>query len=652
MRPHAAQKGQAIVLIALMLTVLIGMVAIAIDGSRAYALRRDIQAATDAAALAAADKMQQTGSYVSAEQAATAIFGTNLRLYSAPSCTGYGTPGASPFTVTCTYPDGTVLTDVARATGPQGSRFTMTATKTLQLQFGRVLTNGTSPTLGATANGNVNNLLYTPAVAALDQDGCGGVGGTAITINGSGTLDVNGDVVSNGSVSVTAGSLRVAGDIYANCQSTVPGSVTNSCYPSDASTPCSYPDVAGATRSGYRLPDPTFPAPSLLGGSVTFAGSSVVVPAGIYSSLVSVNSNRCWFLSGGVYTFLAGAINNGDFVSNELKPPDEPDASNNTAQAANQFWNSGGANCAGAYQVSRATGPDDIQSGRWSFVVTSVRNDTYNGVSYARESAPSMCETVNVNSHFDDISISISNVPGAASYNIYAAPPGQGCSGQFGLAANLPVSGSVSNSNTNPCPNVNGGGCSLGNEQMMLGAQLLPPFTPNAGAAPGTIGSFPPDAERAPLAAGLPNQNPSRGAGAAGDRANENNCKSLVNAYVSCPGPITPGAVELNIPAGGCFTAGNGGDTYIFSGYQYNWVVLYEPPANSCSNTLGAQSNSAYIGLVYCPGASIGITSRYTFEAAGVGGVIADNISFSGSLPNIAYSSSYAPVPPASRITN
>src|SRR5437879_11459287 len=137
-----AQGGQAIVLIALMLTVLMGMVAIAIDGSRAYAVRRGRQAAADAAALAAADKMQQTGSFVTAEQAATSIFGTNLRLYSAPSCSGYGTPGASPWTVTCTFSDGSVLTDVARVMGPQGSRFQLTATKTLELQFGRVLTNG------------------------------------------------------------------------------------------------------------------------------------------------------------------------------------------------------------------------------------------------------------------------------------------------------------------------------------------------------------------------------------------------------------------------------------------------------------------------------------------------------------------------------
>src|SRR5438067_4724165 len=176
--PRRRQSGQAIVLIALMLTVLIGMVAIAIDGSRAYAVRRDLQAATDAAALAAADKMQQTGSFVTAEQAATSIFGTNLRLYSAPSCSGYGTPGASPWTVTCTFSDGSVLTDVARVSGPQGSRFTLSATRSLQLQFARVLTNGTSPTLGASANGDVNNQRFTPAVAALSQAGCGGASGS------------------------------------------------------------------------------------------------------------------------------------------------------------------------------------------------------------------------------------------------------------------------------------------------------------------------------------------------------------------------------------------------------------------------------------------------------------------------------------------
>ncbi len=208
---HRHQAGQAIVLIALMLTVLIGMVAIAIDGSRAYAVRRDLQAATDAAALAAADGLQQSGSYVTAEQNATAIFGKSLRLYAAPTCTPYGTPGASAWTVTCSYSDGTAMTDVARVLGPQGSRFQISATRTLQLQFGRVLTNGTNPTLGASAQGSVNNLRYTPTIAGLAGAGCGGVSGDAISVNGSGTLSITGDVVANGTIGVAAGAVRVAG---------------------------------------------------------------------------------------------------------------------------------------------------------------------------------------------------------------------------------------------------------------------------------------------------------------------------------------------------------------------------------------------------------------------------------------------------------
>jgi len=80
------QRGQAIVLVALMLGVVVGMAALAIDGSRAYALRRDLQGAVDGAGLAAADNMQRSGSYVQAEQAATTSFGINLRLYTAPSC--------------------------------------------------------------------------------------------------------------------------------------------------------------------------------------------------------------------------------------------------------------------------------------------------------------------------------------------------------------------------------------------------------------------------------------------------------------------------------------------------------------------------------------------------------------------------------------
>ena len=155
---------------------------------------------------------------------------------------------------------------------------------------------------------------------------------------------------------------------------------------------------------------------------------------------------------------------------------------------------------------------------------------------------------------------------------------------------------------------------------------------------------------RAPLAVGLPNQNPARGALAAGDRANENNCKTVGGAYATCPAAITPGAVEFYFPPGGCLTTGNGADLHIFSGYQYNWVSVYEPASNACTNGFGAMSNSAYIGLVYCPAASINVISPYTFEA-GSGGVIAASINFTGTLPTITFNASYAPAPPASRLT-
>ena len=486
---RAGQSGQAIVLIAIMLTVLVGMTALAIDGSRAYALKRDLQAAVDSAALAAADKLQQSGSYATAEQAATNVFASNLRLYSSPSCSpSYGSPGAAPWTVTCTYPDGTALTQVVRAVGPQGSQFAMSATRSLQLQFARVLSSGPSPVLASSATGNVNNLLYTPTIAALNQAGCGGAAGTAISLSGSGTLNVNGDVVSNGSITVSSGALRVAGDAYARCQSSVAGGST-ACYPSAASSPCSYPDVLGVTRSGFRLADPNYPSPAVVGSSQSRPGSTVGLSPGTYAVNPNLTANVCYFLNGGVYAWQAGYANSGGgaLVSNELKPPDEPTVANNQVASAYQFWNSGGVNCAGSFMLAAkgVGGVDAIRTGTWAIEITSVRTDTYNGMTYTRESAPSMCRTVSI-AVGQAIQIQMSNLPGAASYNVYAAPPTNGCAGPFGLAGSIAVNGPVRNNDLTGCPfgsgannghgngnGNNGDNCSLGGEDAIFDATLL-----------------------------------------------------------------------------------------------------------------------------------------------------------------------------------
>jgi hypothetical protein len=645
------------VLIAIALAVVVGMAALAIDGSRAYALRRDLQEAVDAAALAASDSLQQTADYVTAEQAASTIFGTNLRLYSSPSCAPfYASPGASPVTVSCTYADGTVLKQVVTALGPQGSRFTMTATQPLPLQFGRVLTNGGTPVLSATASGGVNNLLYTPSLAALSPNGCGGVGGSAISISGSGTMTVSGDIVSNGAITVSSGSVRVGGDSYARCQSSVPG-FTNTCYPSGASLPCTFPDVAGATRSGYRFVDPSYPPPAVTGPSRGMPGTDVVLFPGVYAvdPQFGTYDNSCYFLSGGVYQWTRGLTNDGPFVSNELKPPDEPSVTNNTLLATRQFWNINGVQCAGAFRVS-AVGGTAILAGTWAIVVTSTRTDTYAGNNYARESAPSMCRTVSVGAG-QILQVQISNVPGATAYNVYASKPPNGCNGPFGLVGSIPVVGPVRSTETSSCPSFTGSGCTLGNETAAFDATVLSlTWSPNAFAPAGTTGAYPPDGQTSPLGSRQVNSNANRGVPPRGDRANENQCAAVGGAPATCPGPITPGAVSLYIPSGGCLVYTNNGDNFIFSGYQYNWIVLFEPgraypPANTCSNLLDAASNSALIGLFYTPSAAVNIPTRAAVRTEHTGGFIADTISFTGTLPLVVFSSDYAPSPPAARLT-
>jgi hypothetical protein len=268
-----------------------------------------------------------------------------------------------------------------------------------------------------------------------------------------------------------------------------------------------------------------------------------------------------------------------------------------------------------------------------------------------------MCHTVTVGDN-QVIQVQVSNVPGATSYNVYAAPPSNGCSGPFGLAGNVLVVGTMQNNSTVGCPVYTGAGCSLGNETAIFNAtQLGWLFAPNAMAAPGVVGSYPPSGETAPLRSNLPNENANRATPPAGDRANENQCDTVAGALTRCPGPITPGAVAFIIPNGGCLNDSSAGDNVIFSGYQYNWIALYEPgvgnpPANTCGNILGAATDSAFIGLVYTPSADITVQKASAFRTDEVGGVIANTLTFSGQLSTIlGDAAEYGPVPPAAKLT-
>ncbi|HET7421853.1 MAG TPA: Tad domain-containing protein, partial [Candidatus Dormibacteraeota bacterium] len=102
MTAHRMQRGQAIVMIGLILVVLFGFLGLAMDGGRAYLDRRSLQSSVDAAALAAAYNYMNNNNYGLAEVAATNEFANNQRLYDPPSCTGYGS-----LNVNCSFDDPT-----------------------------------------------------------------------------------------------------------------------------------------------------------------------------------------------------------------------------------------------------------------------------------------------------------------------------------------------------------------------------------------------------------------------------------------------------------------------------------------------------------------------------------------------------------------
>ncbi len=124
------QKGQAIVLIALLIMVLFAMLGLAIDSGRAYVDRRDQQSAVDAAALAAGDWYENfqdlTGSAI---PQAKQIYQTDLHLYAGPisdvhSVTNVGVNNnLEQDTWVTTYAGGYVLTTVATNTQFNGYEF-------------------------------------------------------------------------------------------------------------------------------------------------------------------------------------------------------------------------------------------------------------------------------------------------------------------------------------------------------------------------------------------------------------------------------------------------------------------------------------------------------------------------------------------------
>jgi hypothetical protein len=139
-----------------------------------------------------------------------------------------------------------------------------------------------------------------------------------------------------------------------------------------------------------------------------------------------------------------------------------------------------------------------------------------------------------------------------------------------------------------------------------------------------------------------------------GDIANENYCLPSTSTNASAPcqsSKVTPGAVQFYFPNGSCLDQNAQGATYVFAGEQYNWIVIYQVPGSSCSNSLEGGASTQFIGTIYTPSADWTISGGSRSPLAGQ--VIAWTAKVSGSAAvGIDFNPNYAPAPPAARLIN
>ena len=614
-------------------------------------------------------------------------------------------------TWTYTYSAGYTLVVQATNTQFNGYQFQYSSTHSLPLAFMQIFGGPSTSIIVATATAIVGNQRQTPALLTLSSQKC------ATQLQGNGSLTMLGDAYTNGTECQSGSSgLDLAGNCYGGtgsqcssavyyCYNAAPGSLPYD--PATTGGSCK----AGDTQGQPVVPAPTLPDPGYLATSVPYyqtAGTSIdrgtytEMTPGVWPSF-SVNGSGCYFLDAGIYIWSGGYTSQGGFVSNELKAPNEElFSAPGTSNLANPlFWPSG---CAGAFaQPTSITVPggDGMKHGSgggvWGIELTATRHDVFNDTSITggstslcapltgcrRESAPSECLQVSTT---DDttgpqgININITkNSPGAQFYNVYINPYGcgvnpnqptyQAIQNNFSFVnrypAQYPIAGSgtlVGGTQGWPCPVATVTICNVDYGQLTT-SKLCD-------AQARTELCQPPDDELAPqcittCGSGLPQENaamqleynPYTG----GDVANENYCvlsPDPGDTLAPCYGAtVTPGAVQFYFPVNQCLNQTGNGVTHVFSGLQYNWIIIYEVAGTptTCStgsaNTINGSAFTQYIGTIYSPSAQWTISGTDTAPLAGQlitysATIIGNNTS------GILFNPNYSPAPPAARLIN
>jgi hypothetical protein len=535
----------------------------------------------------------------------------------------------------------------------------------------------------------------------------------------NGTACVDANLHEAGNCYGAAGSTCSSAVYY--CYNARPGFVPYD--PATTGGACISGDALGApVVPAPSLPDPGYTAPSVgyyaTPGLMLDRGTYTELTPGTYGSFHPTGGSGCFFLDAGIYNWTNSYQSDGGLVSNELKAPDEELYSapgTNSQAGVNQFWAVGG--CAGSFTatVVPATAGNGMKhqggGGKWGIEVTSVRYDTFNDNRTAfapdpclglpgcrRESAPSACKTVNtLDSNNNGINVNITeNAPGAQYYLVYINPNGclndyvAGSPNDFSFVGRFlapgwsdgggppafslgvgPWSGTLVNGvgGWSPCPVVTVSVCNIaynnvtGTMQCFAQVRNRGCQPPDDQAAPQCFSSCPPSAQ-------VPQDNPPMQLQYApftgGDVANENYCQLSPPFPTGDPNApcatskITPGAVQFYFPAGSCLSQNGGGYTHVFSGEQYNWIVIYQqggavpipPNPVTCSpNKLNGNALTQYIGTIYSPTSNWDILGADLSPLAGQVICFAANVTGSGNA-GIDFNPNYSPAPPAARLIN
>ena len=594
------------VLIALMLVILVGFAALAIDSGRLYAERRTIQNAVDAAALAASDNYQDSLLLSASNQAAASEYAANERIYGTAS----PNPSWSSAALTVTWAGSADSLVISSSVVGTIATFTVSSTHSVRLTFAVVLGVGTSANVTASAQGQAKTGgTHGSGLVTLGTGTCSGAGTASLSISGGATISITGgNAQINGSANISSGTVNIASGTWKNNCGGVPGTVTAS---------------GGKTSGNAAVADPAFPPGPLADytGAMS-AGSNVTLNPGIYSTNIAGSSGACYFLAAGIYQMNGGFNATNGYFSNFLRSPDEaawvtnaPDYNSNVANP--QWWGS----CAGSFTTTAVASAAPLTPGSWGAVITSTRSDYYppaanGGTLYARESAPSTCHAVTLAAG-QSLKVTVNNVPGATGYRVYLAyraAGGSACAtgGPWGYAGAI-VNGVTETQAARG--SVNGTFDANAITQLPILANISNPcaavgFSLNCAASTGQFGSAVPPGdggETAPMVtgAGLPPGSPARDitSQGGGDRANEHQClPSGSSSSAPCDSAtVTPGAIQLYFPAGQCYSLTNNGNMRLFSGYQFNWMAIYAPTANTCATLVGDSSTIVVVGTYYWP---------------------------------------------------